>query len=124
MLVARFVPDVKVDQLAPGFAERFEIRSERNTRQIPLKIVLVTLPPIRGVHHTVEILPNVVLRDRQIRVVRLELIQAPIGDVISVGHSREDAFQGFGLGHDTLQPTDTLERSYYTVVITRLPGQR
>ena len=68
----------------PADAERLEIGRERHSRQVALQIVLVLVPPVGGVHHAVQILPNVVFRDGLVAVVGLELGQAPIGDVVAV----------------------------------------
>ena len=65
-------------------SQGLEVGGERHPRQVALQIVPVTLPPIGGVHHPVQVLPDVVLGDGAVAIVVSEVVEAPVGDVVVV----------------------------------------
>ena len=83
MLVDGLVVDVQVHEHSARSSKCLEVWCEGHSREIALQVVLVSLSPVGGVHHPVEVFPNVVFGD-VIAIVDVELLQAPVGDVVGV----------------------------------------
>ena len=63
-------------------AERAEVGGERDARQVLAQVRLESLPVVRSVQQAVDVVPDVVLRDPQVRVLCTELLRTPVGDVV------------------------------------------
>ena len=77
-----FIADVNLPQPSPRFGKLPKVRRVWQVRQVPLEVRLIPLPICRVVEQTVDIMKDVPLADGLVPVMRPELCQRPIGDVL------------------------------------------
>ena len=74
-----------------------EIGGKGDTRQILAQICPIPRPVDRGVQQTIEVVPDVVLRNVESWILTAELLQAPVCDVVDTpvaGHGFQARFVG------------------------------
>ena len=78
-----FIIDMQLSQFFPCISKSPEVRREGEVRQIALEVDTIPFAIIGTMQQPIRIVENVPLLNRRVAVMRAELGQCPIGDVLA-----------------------------------------